>query len=319
MTLNFHGVRGSHPVSDMEMVKYGGNTSCVEIVKANKKGIMTPIILDGGSGLIKFGYSLADKLLAGEYSNTFPMLFTHLHPDHIEGFNFFVPIYFRLCTMHIMGMAAPQWDTEAVLRNRMAAPAFPIEYRDLKSRRIYRSLADGNIIFIDQNGEPQTGACDHLFEIRVMQAYAPSHPQQGALYYLVIDPDDGSSVACVWDIESHIGGDVRVINFIRGADVLIHDTQYTEEEYAGEKIPVQGFGHSTYAMAVENAHKAGVKNLICFHYSPRHSDRMLDSIEQKYAGTYPFDFYMSYEGLSLNLSKGKLIKNDDLTLGFAKK
>jgi ribonuclease BN (tRNA processing enzyme) len=274
MTVNFHGVRGSHPVADREMIKYGGNTACVEIVKANKKGIMTPIIIDTGSGIIKYGYSMAEKLFAGEYSKTFPVLFTHLHPDHIEGFNFFVPVFFEFCTIHIMGMSAPQWDTEAVLRNRMAAPVFPIEYRDLKSRRLYQSLSDGNIIYIDQHGEPQTRADNALFEIRVMQSYTPSHPQQGALYYLVIDPDDGSSIACIWDIESHIGGDVRAINFIQGADVLIHDTQYTEEEYASEKAPVQGFGHSTYAMAVKNAERAKVKNLIGFHYNPRHSDRV---------------------------------------------
>jgi ribonuclease BN (tRNA processing enzyme) len=296
MTINFHGVRGSHPVADSNMVKYGGNTACVEIVKANKKGIMTPVIIDGGSGLIKYGYYLLEKQFAGEYSKTFSVFFTHLHPDHIEGFNFFAPIYVGGCSMHIMGMAAPQWDTEAVLRNRMAAPAFPIEYRDLKSSRLYRTLLDGDTVFIDQNGEPQKKADKPLFEVRVMQAYAPSHPQQGALYYLVIDPDDGSSVACVWDIESHIGGDVRVINFIRGAHVLIHDTQYTDEEYANEKIPVQGFGHSTYSMAVENAGMAGVKNLIGFHYNPRHSDRVLESIEKKYSGKYPFAFYMSDEG-----------------------
>ena len=319
MTLNFHGVRGSHPVADQEMVKYGGNTACVEIVKANNKGIQTPIVIDGGSGLIKFGYSMAEKLFAGEYSKTFPMLFTHLHPDHVEGFNFFLPIYFGFCTMHIMGMETQQWNTEAVLRNRMAAPAFPVEYRDLKSTRIYHGVADGGKFFIDQNGEPQAAAEDPLFEIRVMQAYTPSHPQQGAIYYLVIDPDDGSSIACVWDIESHIGGDVRVTSFIQGADVLIHDTQYTEAEYANAKAPVQGFGHSTYAMAVENAEKAGVKNLISFHYNPRHSDRVLDAIGKEHVKKHPFDFYMAYEGLSLSLKKGKLKKNKDLLLGFAKK
>ncbi|MDR1574728.1 MAG: hypothetical protein LBS37_01875 [Treponema sp.] len=317
MILNFHGVRGSHPVADREMMKYGGGTACVEIVKTNRNGIKVPIVIDGGSGLIKYGYSLAKSLFAGEYSKTFPFLFTHVHPDHIEGFNFFLPVYFGFCTLHIMGMESPQWDIDVVLRNRMAAPVFPTEYRDLKSRRIYRNLADGNVVYIDQNGEPQDKTDDPLFEIRVMRAFAPSHPQQGVLYFRISDPEDGSSIACIWDIESHPGGDVRVITFAKDADVMIHDTQYTEEEYADDKSPVQGFGHSTYTMAVENTKKAGVKNLIAFHYSPRHNDHFLDKIKRKYS-RHSFGFYMSYEGLSLTLDKGKLTKNSDLNLKFAK-
>jgi len=82
-----------------------------------------------------------------------------------------------------------------------------------------------------------------------MQAFAPSHPQQGALYYRVRDIETGKSVACIWDNESKIGGDKAVINFSKGADVMIHDTQYTREEYESDKMIVQGFGHSTYEMA----------------------------------------------------------------------
>jgi phosphoribosyl 1,2-cyclic phosphodiesterase len=317
MILNFHGVRGSHPVPDGEMSRYGGCTLCVEIVKTNKEGIKVPVIIDAGTGLIKYGYELVDKVNAGEYSKTFPLFFTHVHPDHLEGFNFFQPIFFECYTLFLLGMEFPQWDVETVLRNRMGSPVFPTEYRNLKSRRVYRTLADGDIVYVSQDGGPCDKANDALFEIRVMQAYVPSHPQQGVLYYRVIDPEDGSSIACIWDIESHPGGDIRVINFSKGADVMIHDTQYTEEEYANDKFPVQGFGHSTYAMAVENAKKAGVKNLIPFHYNPRHSDHFLDKIKRRHT-RHPFGFYMSYEGLSLTLDKGVLTKNANLKLGFAR-
>jgi ribonuclease BN (tRNA processing enzyme) len=320
LTLNFYGVRGSHPVADAEMIKYGGNTACVEIVKTNRKGLKVPLILDSGSGIIKFGYSLVDKLFSGEYSKTFPWLFTHLHPDHTEGFNFFLPAFLNLCTLHIMGMETMLGSPESFLKNQVMPPGFPIEYRDLKSRIMYRILKDGETFFIDQNGEPQSQTSDPLFEIRVMQAYVPSHPIQGAMYYLVSDPDDGSSVACIWDIESHAGGDMRVIRFARNADVMIHDTQYTDEEYFDEKATVQGFGHSSYTMAFENAEKSGAKNLVAFHYNPRHSDRFLDGIAKKYAREkHPFGFYLSYEGLSLTVDRGRLVKNDDLKQGFAKK
>ena len=143
-----------------------------------------------------------------------------------------------------------------------------------------------------------------------------SHPLHGAQYYKIVDPVDNTAIACVWDIESHIGGDVRVINFARGADVLIHDTQYTVEEYESAANPVQGYGHSTYAMAIDNANQAGVKRLIPFHYSPRHNDEKLDKIAARYKDTLPFEFIMSYDGLSLTFDKGKEIVRKNLNLGF---
>jgi hypothetical protein len=155
-----------------------------------------------------------------------------------------------------------------------------------------------------------------------MAAFAPSHPQQGALYYKIIDSEDGSSVACIWDIESHVGGDLRVINFAQNADVMIHDTMYTEDEYLCATNPVQGFGHSTFAMAVENAEKSHVKYLFPFHYNPRHSDSILDGIgnqwKTKIEATGSFEFIMSYEGLSLTFDHGKLIQQDKVKMGFSK-
>jgi len=119
----------------------------------------------------------------------------------------------------------------------------------------------------------------NTFEIKVMQAHAPSHPQQGALYYRIHDDLTGKSVACIWDNESKIGGDQAVINFARGCDILIHDTQYTSEEYASNKMIVQGFGHSTYKMAIDTALQAGAKKLVCTHYNPAHTDADLDKLQ----------------------------------------
>lgn len=323
MTLNFHGVRGSHPVADVQMVKFGGNTSCVEIVKTNLQGVKVPIIIDSGSGIIKFGYSLMQKIFSGEYSKTFPLFFTHMHPDHTEGFNFFLPVFFDFCTIHIMGMETMNENLEHMLKMRTTPPVFPIEYKDLKFRKFHHVLSDGNVFFIDQNGAPwlnsPTPPEKPLFEVRVMQAWAPSHPQQGAMYYRITDPDDGSSIACIWDLESHTGGDIRAINFSKNASVMIHDTQYTDEEYLSVKVPVQGFGHSTYSMAMENTEKAGVKNLITFHYNPRHSDHFLRKNARRYTRRKTaFDFHLSYEGFSLTLDQGKIVKNEDIKLGFAK-
>jgi ribonuclease BN (tRNA processing enzyme) len=318
MTINFYGVRGSHPTADAKMIGYGGNTTCVELVKTNKNGVLVPVIVDAGNGLIKLGYSMAEKFAANEYSKTFSLLFTHLHPDHTEGFTFFVPLFLPIVEIHILGMETVHKSVGEILKGKMIPAIYPIEYKDLKARRVHGILRDGQRFFISQNGVPSADDADPLFEISVMRAFTPSHPQQGAMYYRIRDVEDNSTVACVWDIESHIGGDVRVIKFIHGADVLIHDTQYTEEEYENTVIPVQGFGHSTYAMALENAKKAGVKYLFPFHYNPRHSDAVLDAVYKKYAARKSPELIMSREGLSVTLKDGRIVRQETVPQGFSK-
>ncbi|MDR2500901.1 MAG: hypothetical protein LBD37_07485 [Treponema sp.] len=317
VSLQFYGVRGSHPVADAKMARYGGNTPCVVLLKTNRAGLKVPVILDAGSGLIPLGYCMASKFFTHEYSQIFSIMFTHLHPDHTEGFNFFTPNFFSFCTIYLMGMQTLKRHVGIILKEKMVPPTFPIEYKDLKSNKEHRILHDGQVFHIDQNGRPSAKTDQPLFIIHVMQAFAPSHPQQGALYYKIVDPDDNTAIVCVWDIESHIGGDVRVINFAQGADVLIHDTMYTDEEYVNPKTPVQGFGHSTYSMAIENAEKSGVKYLIPFHYNPRHNDDFLDAVRKKYQNKHAFSFIMSYEGLELTFDKGNIIRQADVKQGFS--
>jgi ribonuclease BN (tRNA processing enzyme) len=299
------------------MMKYGGNTSCVEIVKVNIRGLRVPVIIDAGSGIIPFGYALGKRIFSKEYSPVFPMLFTHTHPDHTEGFNFFTPVFFPICKIYILGMKAAKKSVGDILKQKARPPVFPIEYRDFKAAREHRNLRDRETFYITQDGEPVAECENPLFKIETLQAFAPSHPQQGALYYRISDTDDGSSVACIWDNESHAGGDARVINFAQGADLMIHDAQYSDEEYQSRRNPVQGFGHSSYSMAAENAREAGVKYFLPFHYSPRHTDAFLDEIEKKYSGAFPFEFIMAREGLSITLKKGKIEKQQIVRLGLA--
>jgi hypothetical protein len=216
-------------------------------------------------------------------------------------------------------METLKYNVGMVLKGKMLPPTFPIEYKDLKSHRVHGVLHDGQVFYISQDGAPVSRDPDPLLEIAVMQAYSPSHPQQGALYYRIRDPQDNSSVVCIWDIESHIGGDVRVIRFADHADLMIHDTQYLEEEYANAANPVQGFGHSTYAMAIENGRKAGVKYLAAFHYNPRHSDDILDDVKVRYTQELTdLSFIMSHEGLSITLKDGVIVEQTTLAEGFAK-
>jgi ribonuclease BN (tRNA processing enzyme) len=249
------------------------------VFQKEKNGKIIPLFIDAGLGLIEAGKKIMPDIFSGRCIPRLNMFFTHYHPDHTEGFTFFSPNFLPQVELHLFGMPTTKKDIGTVFRDKMAQPLFPIEYKDLKSIRHHHSISDGETFYIDADGKasPQLPE-DAAYKVQAMQAFAPSHPQQGAVYYRISDPDTSASVACISDIESRYGGDQRVITFAKDALAMIHDTQYTDEEYQSEKMVVQGFGHSTYSMAVDNAVKAGVKRLIPFHYNPSHTDQKLDEI-----------------------------------------
>ena len=304
MEINFHGVRGSFPVPGESTNKYGGNTTCVSITK-NVNGKIIRLIFDCGTGAIGLGKEIIGNYFAGKEDLNIKMFFTHLHPDHTQAFPFFAPNYFPECTAHLLGMKTLKKHIGVVLEQSMLPPTFPIEYKDLKSTRKHYELKDGTKLYIGVDGQIQKTNVlkDPVFKIEVMQSYAPSHPQQGCLYYKVTECGhnmiDNKTVVCAWDLESKVGGDKAVINFAKGADYLIHDTQYTYDEYSDDQMIVQGFGHSTYDMAIENAELAGVKNLICTHFNPTHSDEKLDTISNVLSEKNDLNIQLAYEGLSI--------------------
>ena len=289
MKIKFFGVRGSYPVPNSKMMRYGGRTSSVVITR-EINGITLPLFFDAGNGVIEAGKEFMPAILSGKCSSEFPMFFTHVHPDHTEGFTFFAPNFLPQVKLHLYGKYYLKKNVGMILRDRMMPPTFPIEYRDLRSQRKHGIVKEGDILWITGEGRPvkkgpekENQLKNFAFKIDVMQSFAPSHPQQGAIYYKiteVLESGFGKTVVCAWDIESRKGGDQRLLAFSKGADVLIHDTQYTDEEYHSDKVIVQGFGHSTFSMGLENAELAGVKMLVPFHYNPAHTDEMLD----KYIG-----------------------------------
>ena len=314
MKIQFYGVRGSiaspsRKIDKFYTIKYGGNTTCVTITK-EVDGKIKRIVIDCGTGAYLLGKEIVNNYFSQPRKEDLDivMLFTHLHPDHTQGFPFFAPNYFKECNLNIMGMKALKKHIGRVLEQTMLPPIFPIEYKDLKSNRKHFELKDGAEIDIHTNFPNKKTENDRsIFLIKVMQAYAPSHPQQGAIYYKITDPDNGRSVACIWDLESKQGGDKAVIQFAKDCDVMIHDTQYTKEEYEDDKVIVQGFGHSTYDMAINNASQAQIKSkLICTHFNPAHSDEVLDSIQKKlssqaaipYSG---FDVILAREGIEIEV------------------
>jgi len=332
MKIKFYGVRGSYPTPGKDTNEYGGNTTCVTFTN-EVDGKIDRVIIDCGTGAIRLGKDIIGNHFAGKEDLNIMMLFTHLHPDHTQAFPFFAPNYFPNAKLNLYGMKALNMHVGKVLDKSMLPPTFPIEYKDLKSERKHNVLKDGDKI---------TSPLGSM-KIDVMQAYAPSHPQQGALYFKVtalhnkdcanckldnkecnVDPHldlcgsntnfdkfKGKSVACIWDNESKTGGDKAVINFAKDCDVMIHDTQYTHEEYESYKMVVQGFGHSTYDMAIENAIQANIRDkLICTHYNPAHSDSKLDQIKSdvtimlgvsQFERDNIFNIEMAREGLEIDV------------------
>lgn len=195
-------------------------------------------------------------------------------------------------------MQALNENVEDVLTKSMRPPNFPIEYHHLSSKRELEVLRNGSVLSLGSITESYI----FPFKVEVMQAHAPSHPQQGCLYYKVTSTVTNKSVACIWDNESKIGGDQAVIKFAKNCNMMIHDTQYTQEEYISDKMIVQGFGHSTYEMAMENAAQAKVKHLVCIHYNPKHTDDKLDEILKTLNPPESLDVVtLAQEGIQLEL------------------
>lgn len=310
MRIKFYGVRGSYAVPGKDTVEYGGNTTCVSVSsQRGKDQKVTRVILDAGTGIIQLGKEIMSNISQKKEVSPLVLLISHLHPDHREGFTFFAPNFISGLPINLYGMESIRTHIGKVFERNMQPPNYPIEYKELKSKRTHYVVDTGHVLFVSELGKHRLYAgCDlasnginspvslanndDVFIVEVMHAFGPSHPKDGAMYYKITDLVSHKKVACIWDHESKIGGDKAVVNFAKGVDVMIHDTQYTQEEYESDKFVVQGFGHSTYEMAVENARQAEVKHaLICTHFNPTHTDSKLESIQKK------LDDYVSAESL----------------------
>lgn len=304
-TVRFWGVRGSYPAPGPHTAGIGGNTPCIEVRAAGHL-----IILDAGTGIIPLGEELASQpLVAPKTTERQPIvatvLFSHTHHDHTQGFPFFKPAYLGASTCYIFGPRTLRVDLEEALSNAMLPPAFPLQLQDMAAMKSIRTIEDSEAIFLgDPAAEPEVRNVyrnrnqmpPDAVKINAHKSYA--HPRAGVFVYKITWR--GKSLVYATDTEGYLGGDQRLINFARGADVLIHDAQYTEEEYTSSHAPKQGWGHSTPQMAVEVAQAAGVKRLVLFHHEPTHNDAMVRQMEREAHQLFP-NTITAYEGLALEL------------------
>jgi phosphoribosyl 1,2-cyclic phosphodiesterase len=229
-------------------VRYGGNTSCVEVRCGRDI-----IILDAGTGLRPLGISLLKEFKRKPLNLT--LLISHTHWDHIQGLPFFAPIYESRCRLRVLGSEGARNRLESALTGQMESTYFPVPFSKLPSNIEVEELHDFNF----------------AIGPTLVSAHRANHPGF-TVGYRLFSPD---GVICFFpDTEPRQGGDDRnMIEFIRDADVLILDSQYDREEY---KTHV-GWGHGCVDDSVALAMKAGVKKLVLFHHDPDHDDKKIDA------------------------------------------
>lgn len=251
------GCRGSLPTPGPDTIGYGGNTACVEVAAGDE----TLVVLDAGTGIRLLGLRLD-----GRRPKVIHLLLTHLHLDHVEGLRFFVPLWQAGTELHVWGPRSQRWSLEERIGRYFSPPFFPIELRDVPARVAFHDV-------------PDTG-----WELGPLGVTASpvAHPGPTVGYRL---EHDGGSMVYIPDHEPVVGGDlaeftpdwISGLALAAGADVLLHDAQYTEAEYP-ERI---GWGHSSVAAAVTFAAAAGVERLVLFHHDPLHSDVELEALEDR--------------------------------------
>lgn len=251
MIIRCWGSRGSIPVSGREYIKYGGDTTCLEI-RTKSDDI---IIVDAGTGIRRLGNELIRE---GRYHYNF--LLTHGHWDHLMGFPFFKPLFLQHPEIRMHRGPFHKKFMESMFSKVMAPPNFPVRYSDLKARIVY------------EEGNPEKFRIGSVMVVPIQI----SHPNTGKGYKFI---EDGKTFVFLTDNELgfvHPGGltSTDYLRFCEGADLLMHDAEYTPQEY---KLLIE-WGHSSYLDVLELAFKAGVKQLGLFHLNQERTDEEVDEM-----------------------------------------
>jgi phosphoribosyl 1,2-cyclic phosphodiesterase len=254
MRIEFWGVRGSIASPGPETALVGGNTSCVEVRCGE-----TRIVLDAGTGLRRLGDALMAELAETKKPLEVNLLLSHFHWDHIQGIPFFVPAYVPSTKLSVWGAQNGSLTLRQTLALQMTAPVFPVRLDELPSKLELHEVRAGQ-----------------SFEVGgvVVRAAKLNHP--GGVHAYRIE-HGGRSLVFATDTEHYACVDPALLALAKGADVLVYDSQYTEEEYV-RKV---GWGHSTYERGCEIARAAGVGQYVLFHHDPSRTDAQVATLEER--------------------------------------
>jgi len=251
------GCRGSIPTPGAETVRYGGNTSCLEVVL----GDGTILVFDAGTGIRSLGLELEAR-----GPRRVHLLLTHLHLDHLEGLRFFEPMWDEAVEVDIWGPPSPTVGLRERIARAFSPPLFPVELADVPARVKFHDVP---------RRKWRIGAA-------VLSASFVVHPGPTVGYRI---ETNGSTLAYIPDHEPALAGPItgRTLDWLSGAplaagvDVLLHDAQYSEDEYP-DRV---GWGHSSVADAVAFADVVGARRFLMFHHDPLHSDAALEEMQER--------------------------------------
>jgi len=301
LSVRFWGVRGSIPCPGRDTVEFGGNTSCLEIRAGDRL-----IIIDMGTGAKPLGdWIVENELKKG--SIDVDIFITHTHWDHIMGFPMFTPIFVPGTRMRILGPVSFNDDTLAsIIGDQLSYRYWPVRYSELAAKIEYQELKEttldlgGGLMLTTKILNHPILCLGYRFEYEgksIVTAY--DHEPYRNLF--PTDPNDPSynEDAAVEGESAAKEENERIIKFFSGADVLIHDSQYTGEDFNVHL----GWGHSSYNQTVESACKAGVKKVIFFHHDPVRTDKQLEALEAQYRKQFQGkdgpEFIVAREGLTV--------------------
>lgn len=263
-------------------MKYGGNTACLELRFGEEDRL---VVIDAGTGIRELaGHIMQNDLPKGPIKTE--LFLTHTHWDHIMGFPFFIPIFIPNTELKVFGPVTYEEDTlDKIVGSMLTYRYWPVRLTELAAKIEYFNLKEGSqdlgggLWLTTKYLNHPILVLGYRFEYRG-KVFCTAYDTEPFRNVFDVSPDDPS-----YDEEAVKEGAMaaqeendKVISFFQGADILIHDSQYTHKEYISSKL---GWGHSSFEQAVNVAHKAGVKKLLLFHHDPDRSDAELEVIEKK--------------------------------------
>lgn len=277
MRIRFWGVRGSFAMCGEDYLRYGGNTSAVEVIGAGERRLL----IDLGTGATELAKHLMDGAF-GQGQGHLPILLSHTHLDHIQGLPFFTPFFIKGNRIRILGAEPANTSLEDTLQNQLNphySPLYGLE-----------NLAAGVAV---EAVQPSSDLAVEGFDIT---AVSVPHGNMDALAFRITE--GGKTAVYISDVEYPDSGPPdRVLALARDADLLIHDAMYTDEEYRTRR----GWGHSPVSAAIDVAERAGARQLVLFHHNPDATDDAIDALEARARERSSVPVIAAAEGLTVDL------------------